>query len=84
MDWVESFVKLSTMGGFGALLWYIMVKYLPVIEERHRQEREKWNAAQAEVEAEVEARHRVERAEWLKYLERRDAQLDAYLTRRNS
>ena len=37
--WVNSIVQLATAGGFGSLVWYFLVKYIPGIEDRHRLER---------------------------------------------
>ena len=41
-EWVDPVIRLVTSGGFGALLWYIFWKYIPGIEERHRNERKEW------------------------------------------
>ena len=41
-DWVDTLVKLVTAGGFGALVWYLVVKHIPAIEDRHRTERTEW------------------------------------------
>ena len=41
-DWVDTIVKLVTAGGFGALVWYLVVKHIPAIEKRHQQERDEW------------------------------------------
>jgi len=84
MDWVEPLIKLSTMGGFGALLWYTWVRYLPVVEERHRREREQWSTIMAAEIKEIEARHQQEREAWLKHLEKQDAQIDTLFARRSS
>lgn len=40
--WIESLVQLATAGGFGALVWYLVVKHIPAIEERHQGERSEW------------------------------------------
>ena len=42
VEWVDVIVKLVTMGGFGALVWYLVVRHIPEIEERHRSERHEW------------------------------------------
>ena len=42
IEWVDVVVKLVTAGGFGALVWYLVVKHIPLIEERHRVERNEW------------------------------------------
>tara|TARA_R100001129_G_scaffold118849_2_gene82339 strand:+ start:341 stop:622 length:282 start_codon:yes stop_codon:yes gene_type:complete len=42
VEWVDVIVKLVTMGGFGALVWYLVVRHIPAIEERHRSERHEW------------------------------------------
>lgn len=39
MEWVEPIISLVTTGGFGGLLWYIVVKHIPAMEERHKAER---------------------------------------------
>lgn len=44
IEWVDVIVKLVTMGGFGALVWYLVVKHIPAIEDRHRTERHEWRA----------------------------------------
>ena len=41
-DWIEPLVQLATAGGFGALVWYLVVKHIPSIEERHQNERKEW------------------------------------------
>ena len=38
--WVDPLVRLATAGGFGALVWYFIVKHIPGIEKRHRDERQ--------------------------------------------
>ncbi|MCW4040565.1 MAG: hypothetical protein NWE83_07415 [Candidatus Bathyarchaeota archaeon] len=42
LTWVELIVQLATAGGFGALVWYLVVKHIPHIEERHQNERSEW------------------------------------------
>lgn len=44
LDWVNSIITLSTAGGFGALLWYFVIKHIPSIEQRHQTERAEWLA----------------------------------------
>ena len=29
MEWVDPVVKLVTAGGFGALVWYLVIKHMP-------------------------------------------------------
>lgn len=41
-DWIEPLVQLATAGGFGALVWYLVVKHIPSIENRHQSERTEW------------------------------------------
>ena len=41
-EWVELVTQLVTAGGFGALVWYLVVKHIPSIEVRHKEERESW------------------------------------------
>lgn len=36
-------IQLATNGGFAALVWYLVVKHIPNIEERHEKERDRWN-----------------------------------------
>jgi len=40
MEWVAPIIQLVTAGGFGALVWYLVVKHIPAIEDRHMRERE--------------------------------------------
>ena len=42
MGWVQPIVQLATAGGFGALVWYLVVRHIPNIEQRHRDERKEW------------------------------------------
>ena len=42
MDWVAAVIQLVTAGGFGALVWYLVVKHIPFIETRHHSERTEW------------------------------------------
>lgn len=44
IDWVNSIITLATTGGFGALLWYFVVKHIPQMESRHQAERKEWLA----------------------------------------
>ena len=39
LSWVEPIIQLVTAGGFGALAWYLVVKHIPKMEQRHREER---------------------------------------------
>lgn len=39
MDWVDPVIQLTTAGGFGALVWYLVVKQIPQMETFHREER---------------------------------------------
>lgn len=41
-EWVPSIIQLITAGGFGAFAWYLVIKHIPSIEERHREERKEW------------------------------------------
>lgn len=38
-SWVDPLVRLVTAGGFGALVWYLIVKYIPAIEDRYQKMR---------------------------------------------
>ena len=40
----ESLLAIVTNGGFGALVWYLIVKHLPAVEKRHEAERDRWMA----------------------------------------
>ena len=66
LNWVGPVIQLVTAGGFGALVWYLIVKHIPAIDERHREERR-----------EDDKRYREERKEWLEYIDRRDKALEA-------
>lgn len=41
-DWVTPLIQLVTAGGFGAFAWYLVIKHIPTIEHRHREERNEW------------------------------------------
>ena len=41
-EWVDVVIRLVTAGGFGALVWYLVVKHIPNIEARHKKERDEW------------------------------------------
>jgi len=43
-EWVDVVIRLVTAGGFGALVWYLVVKHIPNIEARHKKERDEWRA----------------------------------------
>ena len=42
LGWADAIIKLTTAAGFGGLVWYLVVKHIPEIEERHRREREQY------------------------------------------
>ena len=42
LELADVIVKLVTMGGFGALVWFLIVRHIPAIEDRHRNERHEW------------------------------------------
>ena len=42
MSWVGPIIQLVTAGGFGALVWFLIVKHIPSIEDRHKVERGEW------------------------------------------
>ncbi len=44
LDWVSPVIQLTTAGGFGALVWYLVIKHIPGIERRHKSERDEWLA----------------------------------------
>lgn len=52
LPWVGPIIQLATAGGFGALVWYLVVKHIPTIEDRHKDERIEWHAAQDKRDAE--------------------------------
>lgn len=68
VNWVGPIIQLVTAGGFGALVWYLVVKHIPAIEERHRLERAQ-DEARWMIEREV---WKAERREWLDYIRKRD------------
>ncbi len=35
----DTIMKLVTAGGFGGLVWYLVIRHIPSIEQRHRDER---------------------------------------------
>lgn len=41
-EWIQPVIQLVTAGGFGALVWYLVVKHIPQIEARHKSERDEW------------------------------------------
>ena len=67
-QWVNTIVQLTTAGGFGALVWYLVVRHIPAIELRHKDER---IAMMLQI-AEMEEAGRLERKE-------KDARLEALL-----
>jgi hypothetical protein len=54
---VNAVVTLVTSGGFGALVWYLIAKALPAMEDRHATERK-----------EILDAHEAERKEWMAYV----------------
>ena len=42
VEWVNPVIQLVTAGGFGALVWYLVLKHIPAIERRHHGERTEW------------------------------------------
>lgn len=53
LTWVDSVIQIATTGGFSALVWYMMVKYIPAIEERHREDRRQWRDSLEQLHAET-------------------------------
>ena len=51
MTWAKALIELATAGGFGVLVWYLIVKYIPRMEDRHKEERE---AIQARADMQVD------------------------------
>ena len=39
-EWSGPIVNLVTAGGFGALVWYLIVKHIPAKDDRHMLERQ--------------------------------------------
>ena len=66
LDWAQPVIQLVTAGGFGALVWYFVVKLIPSVEDRHKGER-----------AEIEERHKLERSAWLTYIDKRDVEFQS-------
>lgn len=44
VDWVAAVIQVATAGGFGALVWYLIVKHIPAIQAAHKEERDEWRA----------------------------------------
>ena len=44
MEWVPPVIQLVTAGGFGGLVWYLVVKHIPAIHQLHAVERKEWMA----------------------------------------
>lgn len=42
VDWVGPVIQLTTAGGFGALLWFLVWKRMPEQEQAAREERKEW------------------------------------------
>lgn len=42
LDWAGSLIDLATATGFAGLVWYLVVKHIPAIEQRHQSERSEW------------------------------------------
>ena len=40
--WIGPVTNLATAGGFAALVWYLVIKHIPAIENRHLEERNGW------------------------------------------
>lgn len=71
-DWVTPVIQLATSGGFGALVWYLITKHLPKIEERHRTERQSLVSALSKKDSDNQR----EREQFAAALERKDDQHD--------
>lgn len=61
--WVQPIIQLTTAGGFGALVWFLVVKQIPQFLDRHRQERTEWYEGQRQRDAEFLAAQRERDAE---------------------
>jgi len=68
--WVNPIVQLVTAGGFGALVWFLIVKYIPNQEERHKEERTTW-----------QERHKEERNQWTSMIADRDQSFSEQLNK---
>ena len=42
LPWSTSVIQLATATGFAGLVWYLVVKHIPSIESRHKEERDEW------------------------------------------
>ncbi len=62
MDWTESIIQLATASGFGGLVWYLLVKHMPKLQDLHREERKEWTDCMSR-----------EAAQFRDYIEKRDA-----------
>ena len=62
-DWITPVTTLVSNGGFGALVWYLIVRHLPKIEETHRKERE-----------DLDESHASERETWQDAMLKRDVE----------
>lgn len=40
--WAAPLIQLATATGYGGLVWYLVVKHIPLIEQRHQSERVEW------------------------------------------
>ena len=73
LAWITPVIQLATAGGFGALVWYLVIKHIPTIEARHRSERIEWLAY-------IKARDKDFEniaLEMMKFLERLEAKLNS-------
>lgn len=50
LPWASSVIQLSTAAGFAGLTWFLLIKRLPSLEERHLCERKEWLAKIEEME----------------------------------
>jgi hypothetical protein len=71
-DYFSPITNLITGGGFGTIVWYMLTKHVPKIEERHQTERKDTLAAFKEERKEWQT----ERGELLAYIQRRDEHQD--------
>lgn len=74
-EWVEPLIQLTTAGGFGAMLWWVLVKHLPRQEQSHCERIDKIEQRHAEEQLAAEERHRAERLAFQDFLSQRDDHL---------
>ncbi len=64
-EWLDIASRFGIAGVLGVLLWFLLVKHVPQIEQRHETERKEWRA---------------ERQSWQEYLRKRDDDIVGLMT----